>query len=98
VQLSRSLGIEPFAALDFHTRRQLFPLSVAIKLQQTAADPPAHHHSVATADEIYDALQAGAFGCHAFGLPLDFLAGGWPASLLRVLEYGRRTAAKVVRT
>jgi hypothetical protein len=98
VELSRSLGIEPFAALDFHTRRQLFPLSVAIKLQQAAIDPPGHHQSVAKADEIYDALQAGAFSCQAFGLPLHFLARGWPASLLRVLEYGRRTAARVVHT
>jgi hypothetical protein len=132
VELTRRHGTQPFVALDFHTRRQLFPLSLAIGVEpgtgrpaapagRLAASggrpPPAGQPSpagqaapagqpspawraapagraVVTPDDVYAALAAGRFSPRAFGLPL--MTGGVPAATLRMLESGRRVAARLV--
>jgi hypothetical protein len=83
--LSRRDGLREFVALDFHTRRQLFPLSMALEL-----------HGTATSANVYAALAAGRFAPRAFGLPVGWLAGGPVGVALRSLEFARRSAARVL--
>jgi hypothetical protein len=97
VDLSRREGTRPFVALDFHNRRQLFPLSLALRLDDSAGSAgtgPAP--AGVTADSVYAALQAGQFAPRAFGLAVEWLSAGLPAATLRALESGRRTVARLV--
>jgi hypothetical protein len=126
-ELSRQHDVPAFVALDFHTRRQLFPLSLALRLDAPAGgSPDPMEHRAATGpgavlsgsapgpgvavkprtanatgpigpDVVYAALRAGGFAPHAFGLPTGPLSSGVPAALLRGLESGRRSAARLVR-
>ena len=93
LDLSRREGTRTFVSLDFHTRRQLFPLSLALLVDRPAARTP---RAAITADEVYAALQAGQFSPRALGLALERLTGGLPAATLRTLESGRRMAARLV--
>jgi hypothetical protein len=99
VELSRQHGARPFVALDFHTRRQLFPLSLAVGVERAAdgaaADEPGAPRRPVTPDEVYAALAAGRVRARAFGLPLAPMTGGLPAAALRALESGRRMAARL---
>lgn len=85
--LSRRQGTRAFVSLDFHTRRQLFPLSLALRLDASGS-------AVSTGD-VYEALRAGRFSARAFGLPVEPLTSGLPAAALRTLESGRRLAARL---
>jgi hypothetical protein len=93
VELSRRHEVPPFVALDFHTRRQLFPLRLTLNL---AAGPSPAATGV-TPDHVYAALQAGQFSPRALGLPLSRLTDGAPAEALRVLESARRALARALR-
>lgn len=88
-ELARRYEIPAWAALDFHTRRQLFPLSLNLGLT-------GHAESV-TPDCVYSALGAGQFSARALGMPLHWLSKGAPAQVLRGLEGARRCVAHVVR-
>jgi hypothetical protein len=90
VDLTRRHEARPFVSLDFHTRRQLFPLSLALRLDASRSDP------AISPGDVYRALQAGRFSPRAFGLPVEPLTAGWPAATLRTLESGRRMAARLV--
>jgi hypothetical protein len=90
VDLIRRHDARAFVSLDFHTRRQLFPLSLALRLDAPRSD------SAVSPDDVYQALQAGRFSPRAFGLPVERLTAGLPAVTLRTLESGRRMAARLV--
>ena len=95
VDISRSYGTRTFVSLDFHTRRQLFPLSLALQLDQRGEDGILAPDQI-PADKVYAAIRAGRFSPRAFGLPLKPLTTGLPAATLRTLESGRRMAARLV--
>jgi hypothetical protein len=85
VELARREGIRASVALDFHTRRQLFPLTISLDLGTAP--------SVAA---VYAALAAGRLAPRAFGLPLEPFVRGPGGAALRGLEKARRTAARIV--
>jgi hypothetical protein len=93
IDLSRRHDIPAFVTLDFHTRRQLFPLSLTLALNGDASQVT----EGVTLDRVYGALNAGQFSCRGLGMPLRWLTDGASADLLRVLERARRTAARLVR-
>jgi hypothetical protein len=97
LDLSRREGAPAFVSLDFHTRRQLFPLSLAVRLACSPGEHAADPSSVITIDRVYDALQSGRFSPRAFGLELDRLTAGPPAAVLALLESSRRAVARLVR-
>jgi hypothetical protein len=78
-------------ALDLHTRRQLFPLSLRLAVPGAATAP------LPGRDEVYGALREGDFAARAFGLGLGQLTSGPVAPALRMLEWARRAAAHVLR-
>lgn len=90
VELSSQESVPFFTSLDFHTRRQLFPLSLSIDLadKRTVAD---------TIDpvSIYAALSSSKFRARAFGIPVERLTSGLPALSLGLLEQSRRAAVKL---
>ena len=89
--LARQNGAAPFVALDLHTGRQLFPLSLRLSLPGlTTAPPPGR-------EDVYGALREGGFTARAFGIPLGRLTSGPAAPALRMLERARRTATRVRR-
>jgi hypothetical protein len=96
LDLSRREGAPAFVSLDFHTRRQLFPLSLALQLARPADDNGVARSSFATADHVYEALHAGRFSPRAFGLALEHLTDGPPAAVLGGLESVRRIVARLV--
>jgi hypothetical protein len=91
VELSERESVPFFAALDFHTRRQLFPLSLGIAMAENMADD----NDISPA-RIYAALSAGNFQAGAFGVPVDRLTSGMPMAALGMLEQARRTAARLL--
>lgn len=86
VALARREGMRASVALDFHTRRQLFPLTLGLGIDGRP-----------TVAAVYDALAAGRFAPRAFGLPLDLLVRGPGGAALRGLEVMRRSAAQALR-
>jgi len=97
VEFSRSHETPAFVSLDFHTRRQLFPLSLALRLDHSASEYGVRKsHPLISQDDVYTALQAGRFSPRAFGLPLEPLTVGVPLAALRGLESCRRMAARTV--
>ena len=97
LDLSRREGAPAFVSLDFHTRRQLFPLSLALRLADLPGEHVAEPSSPITVDRVYEALQSGRFSARAFGLELERLTEGPPAAVLAVLESSRRALARLVR-
>ncbi len=100
-EISRRGGTPAFVALDFHTRRQLFPLSLTLRLdsvseRQARADPRTVDEAGAGVDQVYSALSTGSFSPRAFGLPLERLTAGPLAGALRGLERTRRIVAHIV--
>jgi hypothetical protein len=96
VELRRQHQAQAFTALDFHTGRQLFPLSLALQLTRPAGEDMGERSGAVSVDEAYAALSADRFSARALGLPVDLLTGGLPAAALGTMEAGRRTAARVV--
>jgi hypothetical protein len=79
--LARREGMRAAVALDFHTRRQLFPLALRLEVIDNL-----------TVQAVYAALRAGRFAPRAFGLPLEPLVRGPGGKALQGLEAMRRTA------
>jgi hypothetical protein len=84
--LARREGLRPAVALDFHTRRQLFPLTLGLAVSGNLTVPA-----------VYDALAAGRFTPRVLGLPLGPLVRGPGGTALQGLEVMRRTAARALR-
>lgn len=78
-----ALDLQPFVSLDFHTRRQFFPLALAL----TVVGP-------VNPTSVYAALNAGAFEPLLAGLPAMAFTRGMPLVGLRGLERARRGAAR----
>jgi hypothetical protein len=89
--LARQNGVAPFVALDLHSRRQLFPLSLRLAVPGPAIAP------LPGCDDVYGALREGGFAARAFGIALGRLTSGPAAPALRTLERARRAAARVLR-
>jgi len=72
-------SLAPFASLDFHTRRQFFPLAMRLDVEGPV-DTTA----------IIRALEARRFRPELLGIPVAALTDGLPAATLRITEIGRR--------
>jgi hypothetical protein len=79
LRFATEAALPAFVALDFHTRRQFFPLAVLLDVEEPA--------SVAA---VVDALRAGRFRPEVAGIPAQRLAHGAPAAPLRLAEGARR--------
>ncbi|MFI5896544.1 PHP domain-containing protein [Actinoplanes sp. NPDC051513] len=85
--LAKREGLRPFAAVDFHTRRQLFPLAVELTLDGPVVDRAA----------VERALAAGAFTPVFRNRPVTKVLGGVDGLALRAVETARHRAAPVLR-
>ena len=79
-------GLRPFAALDFHTRRQFFPLALVLELEEPVS-----------ASAVVEALCAAQFRVEAFGTSALRFTGGVPGAALRTGERLRRGIRGPVR-
>lgn len=94
IELARKQEARPFVSLDFHTRRQLFPLSLALRLEPRSAD--AHSAGLAVQpDDVFLALRSDQLSARAFGVPIELLTARAPAVALRTLETTRRLVARL---
>ena len=78
-------------ALDLHTRRQLFPLSLSLAVPGSSG-----RRAVPDCDQVYSALHDGGFAAQAFGIALDRLTAGPAAQALQFLEGARRVVARAL--
>ncbi|MEU5940878.1 PHP domain-containing protein [Micromonospora sp. NPDC047548] len=85
--LARREGLREFVAIDFHTRRQFFPLAMALQLEGDVLDRDAVHRT----------LRAGRFEPMVGERPVRRVLNGPAARVLAVAERARRTAAPVLR-
>jgi hypothetical protein len=85
--LARRLGLTPFVGLDFHTRRQFFPLALSLEI-----DPPL------SAAAVVRALHARRFRAEAMGMSALRFAEGVPAVPARAAEGARRRLRGPVRS
>ena len=88
VEMVRRQGLGGFVSLDFHTRRQFFPLAMALRIRTDA---------VAERDTVYSALRGGAFERRAFRRPALNLTQGARLGGLEMCERLRRPAARQLR-
>jgi hypothetical protein len=79
-------GAIPLVGLDFHSAKQLFPLAVCLNVGGNPDEAKA-----------LAALRLGLFSCQAFGISLNRFTGEFGGSTTRVLEAGRRLAARTFR-
>jgi predicted metal-dependent phosphoesterase TrpH len=79
MRFARESGLPPVVALDFHTRRQFFPLALLLEVEEPLSAPT-----------VVDALHAGRFRPEAARIPAQRLAEGVPAAPLRLAEGARR--------
>jgi hypothetical protein len=86
LRFAREIGLPPVVALDFHTRRQFFPLALMLEVEEPLS-----------AGSVVDALHAGRFRPEAAGIPAQRLAQGVPAAPLRLAEVARRRLRRPVR-
>jgi hypothetical protein len=84
--LLQKAGAIPFVGLDFHTKRQSFPLAMALDIEGNI-----------TENAVLDCLRSRRCVPRAFGAPLspDLLRKTLPA--LRIAERSRRAAASIAR-
>ncbi|MEU4563793.1 PHP domain-containing protein [Actinoplanes sp. NPDC023936] len=85
--LARREGLRPFASVDFHTRRQLFPLGVDLTLSGSTVDR----------DAVEEALAAGRFVPMFRDRPVLDVLRGADGVVLRGAELARRRVAPVLR-
>jgi hypothetical protein len=79
-------NLRTFAGLDFHGRRQFFPLSMRLRLKAEVSE-----------DSILDSLRKSRFEACAFGRALDAMRPSETAAL-RILERVRRPSAGIARS
>jgi hypothetical protein len=82
----RESGAIPFVGLDFHGRRQMFPLSMLLDLQKGVNE-----------DSILDSLRSRRCQAHAFGLALNANLLNRMLPLLNMAERFRRIISKTER-
>jgi predicted metal-dependent phosphoesterase TrpH len=79
-------GLPPFVSLDFHSRRQFFPLAMELELDGQT-----------TTKAVYEALGAGRFRPSALRVSALRFTGGLPGTTMRGLERTRRVLRGPVR-
>jgi predicted metal-dependent phosphoesterase TrpH len=79
-------SLRPFVALDFHTRRQFFPLALLLEVEEPI-----------TAATVVQALRSGRFRIEAFGRDASRFTNGLPGSTLRTAERLRKRVRGPVR-
>lgn len=87
VPLMHETSLVPFVGLDFHSRRQFFPLATELDVEGPI-----------TETSVFAEVKSGGCRSTAFNRPLEeFLPAGWRRAGLRGAEYGRRAAARTLR-
>jgi hypothetical protein len=87
IPLIQRTSLIPFVGLDFHSRRQFFPLTTELNIE-----------SPITETSVLAGLKSRHCRPTALGRSLDeFLPPGWRRAGLRAAEYGRRAAALTLR-
>jgi hypothetical protein len=83
---ARPLSLMPFASLDFHRRRQFFPLRMRLQVEGDLCE-----------ESVLQTLRA--HRCHptAFGVDARIFASGAGLCLARSADHGRRGALRVIR-
>jgi hypothetical protein len=84
--LLNDAGAVPFVGLDFHTRRQSFPLAMALELEGPVNEA-----------NVLDCLRARRCEARAFGLPLAQNLVRRALPVLGFAERSRKAAASLVR-
>jgi len=79
-------GLPPFVSLDFHSRRQFFPLAMELEIDGQV-----------TAQAVYVALRAGRFRPAALRVSALRFTGGLAGTTMRGLERSRRVLRGPVR-
>jgi predicted metal-dependent phosphoesterase TrpH len=79
-------GIDPFASLDFHTRRQFYPLAMSVTL---AAEP--------STASLVEAIRQGHGRPEFLGRPALRFTEGIAGAALRSLEIARRGVRRPIR-
>lgn len=87
VALADRESLQPLVALDFHTRRQFFPLSVRLEADSSPG-----------LSEVFDALHHGSFASKVARLPLDRVTSGAPNALMRGGERVRQLLRRLLTT
>ena len=85
-QLVQGTQMLPFVGMDFHERRQLFPLATIMEME-----------SLVTEASILAALSVRRCRSEAFGFPLKRFLHGISARPVKMAEFFRRKAAPVAR-
>jgi predicted metal-dependent phosphoesterase TrpH len=86
LRLSQEHGLAPFVSLDFHTRRQFFPLAMELEVD-----------GALTASAVYAALAAGRFRPAALRMSALRFTHGAPGATARGLERARRAVRGPLR-
>lgn len=87
ITLANREQLTKFVALDFHTRRQLFPLSLSLRLGEERAQ---RSDGLVEPHDVYSALGRNDFDVQALGLPLDSVTSGAFGRALDTAESIRR--------
>ena len=87
LRFAQEAELPAFVALDFHTRRQFFPLALLLDVVEPV--------SIAA---VVEALHVGRFRPDVVGIPAQRLAHGLPAAPLRLAEGARRRLRGPVRS
>lgn len=85
-ELCSAAGLTPFVSLDFHDKRQLFPLVMQVEL----AGP-------CTIESVLRQLRRGQCTAVAFGRPAESFLAGYRGRTAQSLEFARRKSAPVLR-
>jgi hypothetical protein len=85
-RLAEEQGLSPFVALDFHSRRQFFPLAMRLEVEGGPS-----------VDAVYEALAARRFRPAALRVSALRFTRGVPAKTMRGLERSRRALRGPVR-
>ena len=86
VAFARAHGLRQFVSLDFHTRRQFFPLGLALEID-----------GAVTCAAVHDALHVGRYEPLAFSTSALRFTGGMAERALAAIESARRHAAALLR-
>jgi hypothetical protein len=84
--LLERMGAIAFAGLDFHDRRQLFPLAMALDMR-----------TAMTEESVLDCIRSRRCHACAFGIPVNENLLGRALPVLRAAERGRRTLVWLYR-
>jgi hypothetical protein len=85
--LVNGASVVPFAGLDFHTRRQLFPLGMALQIDGDLNEAA-----------VVECLKERRCAARAFGVPLDADRFRRTVPVLQAAERGRRRLAALKRS